>query len=153
MKYDWSKIALNCAYDAHKNNFVSHRGSYPLAISETKAVLVLYNNHPYSNYPERRDEETELFRTWLGELGIPELAYASYPLAPDEAAGYSYAMILDIDDDHQHDLVSAVLRKYEDIPADWDKLHPETRSPFTNKLDEAIEHAVNGDHEKENIER
>ena len=62
-------------------------------------VLVLYNNNPYARGPEFRERETADFRRRLAAEGITELAYATFPLEGDEAAGYTYAMLLDASED------------------------------------------------------
>jgi hypothetical protein len=73
---------------------------------------VVYNNNPYANFPNLRDEETADFRIQLARHGIKELAYATYPPPGHESAGYTYAMILDARMDQKalvHELMKKVL--------------------------------------------
>lgn len=90
----WEEIALLEAKEAHKNNFSSRMGIFPLEVSPTKEVLVHYNNNPWAGAPERRDQETAMFRAWLDKRGVTELAYATYPSSGTDK-DYSYAMLLE----------------------------------------------------------
>jgi hypothetical protein len=72
-------------------------------------VLCVYNNNPYAQHPDRRDEETATFRRWLTMNGIKELAYATYP-ETGEGAGYTYAMIIDAGADRQDEIAEELRR-------------------------------------------
>ena len=88
----WQELAYECARDANENHLSTHRGIWAF---EDEAVLCLYNNTPYADYPTLRDEERAEFRRWLEAEGIRELAYATYPEG-GERAGHTYAMLLDV---------------------------------------------------------
>jgi hypothetical protein len=86
---NWQTFALACAKEAHENYLSSRRGSW----CEGK-VLVVYNNHPYKQFPLLRDQELAAFRRRLQAEGIRELAYATYPVA-GRGAGYTFALVLE----------------------------------------------------------
>src|SRR5262249_53376841 len=94
------------AEEANENHFSSRRGIWHL---EAVNKLCVYNNNPYANYPNRRDEETAVFRAWLKANKIKELAYATYP-ATGESAGYTYAMILDVGADREAEVAEELRR-------------------------------------------
>ena len=99
-KRSWELFPKRCAKDAHENCFSSRCGSWYF---EDRDVVVIYNNHPYAVYPERRDEELVQFRNWLRAEGIQELSFATYP-----ETGYSYAIILDVSKDRETFVVEAM---------------------------------------------
>jgi hypothetical protein len=105
---NWKRFALILAQDAFENHFSFRRGVW---FCEDIDVLAVYNNNPYANYPELRDEETAKFRTAMEKAGIKVLAYATYPPEGKEDAGYSYAMILDASRD-KIDFVDAMMLKF-----------------------------------------
>jgi hypothetical protein len=114
----WKLSALECAKHAFEENFSSRRGVYSLIVTNTgEAVLCIYNNNPYLLQHEEscpiRDSETEKFRLWLKQKKITELSYAIYP-EEGEDAGYSYAMLIDVDgnNDKQRD---QIIDKLEEI--------------------------------------
>jgi len=96
----WQEVAASCAEDANKNNIASRRGTYVINDAPAKSgqVICLYNNNPYADDPDRREEETRLFRIRMREAGIRELGYATYPPSGEELPGYTYAMVLDADE-------------------------------------------------------
>jgi transcriptional regulator with XRE-family HTH domain len=102
----WKWCAEKFARDAHENHFPSRRGVWYL---QGLCKLCVYNNNPYAQHPDRRDEETAAFRAWLRANGIKELAYATYPMT-GESAGYTYAMILDAGAERQAEVVSELQR-------------------------------------------
>ena len=95
-KLQWYSLAYMCASDACENHFPSRRGIWFL---EDLGVLCLYNNNPYEKHPTLRDEETAEFRRRMKAEGIKELAYATYPPEGQEDAGYTYAMLIDVDEE------------------------------------------------------
>lgn len=101
-KIDWNEEALWEAAEAHENHFSSRRGVWHL---EDVDKLCVYNNNPYAQAPEKRDEETATFRAWLKSQGIKELAYATYP-----EDGYTYAMIIDCGEERETEVVKELER-------------------------------------------
>jgi hypothetical protein len=91
-KAAWDSLAFALARDAHENHMESHRGVWFI---EDRGVLCLYNNHPYAGHPTLRDAEVAEFRQRMDELGIEELAFATYPPPGDEDAGYTFALLID----------------------------------------------------------
>ena len=88
----WDKLAMVCARDAHRYDFSSRRGVYPIdgIPVQPREVLCIYNNNPYAADAGLRDDETARLRIRLKAASIKELAYATYPAQ----SGYTYAMIL-----------------------------------------------------------
>lgn len=84
-------IAYFAAALAYNTNFSSHRG---VEHWEDVDVLVVYNNHPYANDPDRRTHELAAFGQAMRQEGIRELSFASYPTEGD-SAGYTFALVLD----------------------------------------------------------
>jgi hypothetical protein len=101
----WYKLARHEAQVNHDSNFPSRRGIYHF---EDLDVLLVYNNNPWADDPERRERETTAFREVLEKNGIKELAYATYPLTGADA-GYSYAMVIDASHDRERFLADAML--------------------------------------------
>lgn len=94
----WREFAKACARDASENHFPSRRGAWHIVDLD---VLVLFNNNPYANFPSLRDEETAKFRQRLAAKGLVELAYATYPPAGQQDAGYTYALVIQAGKEHQ----------------------------------------------------
>jgi hypothetical protein len=117
-QFFWQLTALECAERAHEEDFESRRGVYPLIVTNRgEAVLCIYNNSPYSlennNSCPVRDEETEQFRQWLRQNKIAELSYAVYP-EEGEDAGYSYAMLINIDGNNEEQQ-DQIINKLDEI--------------------------------------
>ena len=91
-QHTWDKLARVCARDAHKYDFSSRRGVYPIdgIPVQPNEVLCIYNNNPYAADAGLRDDETTRLRTRLHSAKIEELGYATYPAT----SRYTYAMIL-----------------------------------------------------------
>jgi hypothetical protein len=100
----WTAIAQCCAGDAHENHFESRRGIWHI---QDLDVLCLYNNHPYGENFSGRDKATDLFRVWLKQQGIDELAYATYPKEGADA-GYTYAMLIKAGADRQQEIADVL---------------------------------------------
>jgi len=90
-------LATALASYAQEHNFESHQGCYTIGYGEAE-ILVIYDNAPDNRGPQYRVEELGLFRAHLADQRIRELAFASYPAAGEENAGYSYAMLIDMSD-------------------------------------------------------
>lgn len=101
---DWNRAASCLAKDAYENHFTSRRGLWYFGDLN---VTCLYNNNPWEGDPGRRETETREFRRLIDAEGIEELAYEVYP-EEGESAGYSYAMILDVDQERWGFLQDAV---------------------------------------------
>jgi hypothetical protein len=95
---EWQEFARKCAADAHENHFGDRRGARYL---EDTDVLCFFNNNPYASGTNRRDQEVAGFRDRMKAAGIKELAYATWPPAGRESAGYTFAMIVDASRDQQ----------------------------------------------------
>ena len=116
------QMAYDCAKDAHENHFQSRRGIYGIKMGDGMTILCIYDNNPYANFPARRDEETALYRDWLAQHKIGELAYATYPPGGDEGAGYTYAMLIDAGEERIAEVTSEfrriLLKSYERMNSD-----------------------------------
>ncbi len=82
----FKQIAREQARVAFEQNSRWHRGFIDLLDLD---LLCLFSNHPW---PSRREELRSL-RRFLDLVGVPELAFATYPESGDKA-GHSYAMLL-----------------------------------------------------------
>jgi len=105
-KAGWRRFAKGCAASAHEDHFASRRGVW---YYEDLDVLVLYDNNPYADRPQRRGEELAEFRGRLRAAGVEELAYATYP-----EDGYTYALVMDAGRDREQfvrDAMTDVLSK------------------------------------------
>jgi len=102
---DLQRLAKALAKDAHTNYFSSRRGVW---FVEDSDVLCLYNNNPYADYPTLRDDELTEFRRRMKEEGLKELAYATYPPEGEEAAGYTYALLIDCGEDRREWVVGTM---------------------------------------------
>jgi hypothetical protein len=89
------RLAFDSAKDAHENYFSSRRGIW---LFEDNGIVCVYNNNPYADDAKRRDRETAAFRARMKAARIREVAYATYPPAGKEDAGYTYALLLKADD-------------------------------------------------------
>jgi hypothetical protein len=100
-KAQWQDFADRCAIDAGENYFEHHWGQWYFSGLD---VVCFYNNNPYANYPDLRDQEVAEFRKRLAAAGIKELAYATDPPPGAPSAGYTFAMIVDIGMDRVEEL-------------------------------------------------
>lgn len=101
-----AETAAILAKYAHTDLFESRRGIRHIGDD----LILVYNNNPYAADPGRRDEEMALLEVWLGQVGLPALATASYPTEGD-SAGYT-AVILTSGTEEDVTRISA---KYEEL--------------------------------------
>lgn len=104
-----AELAFRCAKHGHLHEFEMRRVVF--AFSDVKAVCYV-NNNPYASFPDLRDQEVTTFRAWLAESGFRELAFATYPPAGDVGAGYTFAMLIEANED---DLRSQITPKLNEI--------------------------------------
>lgn len=131
------RLARAAAETAHEAEFHSRRGVYGL--SGHPQYCVLNNNNPYEVDTDLRHEELAEFREWLGQNGMMEAAFATYP-ARGETAGYTFAMVIDIGDGRDPEeartaIVGEVARIVEASMLYLGGLHPEKGKASCSALD------------------
>jgi hypothetical protein len=98
----YDELAQKIAKEAHEKNFSSRRGL--LRLSEKRVCY--YDNNPWRNDLELeahgvlsiRGAMLNELRHWMAAEGIAEIGFGSYPVAGDEDAGYTFALILATND-------------------------------------------------------
>jgi len=83
----WQQLAKKYAEIAHDEHFPERWGTF---VDEDCGFVVIFNNHPYAQYPDLRSQQLAQFREYLRAHGIKELGYATYP-----QDGYTYALIVE----------------------------------------------------------
>ncbi|MGO9836086.1 MAG: helix-turn-helix domain-containing protein [Polyangiaceae bacterium] len=112
----WHKAAAKVAREAHEQDFESRRGAYRL--TGRTPGLCLYDNNPWPDvsWPtlEKPESGTRALQfnelmAWCEEQGIKALANAAYPPPGpgEDQPGYTRALLLDVDEKRDNDVVRA----------------------------------------------
>jgi hypothetical protein len=123
--------AMAMAMDAAENYFSSRRGVWKI---ENRKYCFLYDNNPYTNYPDRRAEEWAEFRRHMEEAGIEELAFVEYPpplpdQPPSDDDGYTWGMLIGTED------IEWIISTFGRVLQESDDDYCETESPAVDEVD------------------
>lgn len=108
----WATIAVEYAKDASENSFHSRRGAFLInnLPTESGQAVCIYDNNPYRDFINGRsawrDDETESLVAKLQERGFTQLSYAVWPAKRGAGYGYTYAMIIDADEEQIDEIES-----------------------------------------------
>jgi hypothetical protein len=107
--FRWVLVASEAAKVANERFFDSHRG---VEFDPVRKVVIIYNNHPYEDRPERRDRELADLETFCRERSWPVLGKGSWP-RKGKQADYTRALIVRAPES----AVAAIVERYHQVTA------------------------------------